>query len=230
MEQVAWETEQVSAEEFDAIEAALASAESRLNCSPQREREEVLLRKIISGGQTGADRAGLEAGRALGLETGGTAPKGFQTSAGKDRALATTFGLKELELPQGRSVAQQYVARSMKNVDDADATVAFRLHASIGTDKTIGYCKTGKWCDYTKLLMETAVPHRPLLIIYSLSEEERDLNIYRLQQFVQEHAVRVLNVAGHRADSKMPLFGRQVKDLLVSALDGSVTNRIKLGA
>ena len=33
------------------------------------------LRKIISGGQTGVDRAGLEAGKKLNLETGGTAPK-----------------------------------------------------------------------------------------------------------------------------------------------------------
>ena len=38
--------------------------------------------RIISGGQTGADRAGLEAGRLLGVATGGTAPDNFLTEHG----------------------------------------------------------------------------------------------------------------------------------------------------
>jgi hypothetical protein len=38
--------------------------------------------RIISGGQTGADRAGLEAGRLLGVATGGTAPNNFLTEQG----------------------------------------------------------------------------------------------------------------------------------------------------
>lgn len=35
-----------------------------------------MLRKIVSGGQTGADRAGLDAALELGLELGGWCPKG----------------------------------------------------------------------------------------------------------------------------------------------------------
>jgi len=42
------------------------------------------------------------------------------------------------------SYAQVYVMRSMRNVDDSDATIAFRLEPSIGTDKTLGYCLTKK--------------------------------------------------------------------------------------
>jgi len=38
--------------------------------------------KIISGGQTGADQGGLNAGLLLGIETGGTAPPRFMTDAG----------------------------------------------------------------------------------------------------------------------------------------------------
>ncbi len=38
--------------------------------------------RIISGGQTGADRAGLEAGKLLGVATGGTAPANFLTENG----------------------------------------------------------------------------------------------------------------------------------------------------
>jgi hypothetical protein len=35
--------------------------------------------RVISGGQTGVDRIGLQAAVAMGLETGGTAPKGYMT-------------------------------------------------------------------------------------------------------------------------------------------------------
>ncbi|MFZ8324119.1 YpsA SLOG family protein, partial [Staphylococcus aureus] len=40
------------------------------------------LKKVISGGQTGADQAGLRAGKAAGLETGGMVPKGCLTDDG----------------------------------------------------------------------------------------------------------------------------------------------------
>ena len=36
-----------------------------------------MLRKVISGGQTGADRAGLQAAKSSGIKTGGYMPKGF---------------------------------------------------------------------------------------------------------------------------------------------------------
>jgi RNA polymerase sigma factor (sigma-70 family) len=41
-----------------------------------------MVRKVISGGQTGADQAGLFAAEAFGIETGGWMPKGFLTLAG----------------------------------------------------------------------------------------------------------------------------------------------------
>src|SRR6266851_2564588 len=43
--------------------------------------------KVISGGQTGADRAGLDAAAALGLPTGGHAPAGIWTESGADPSL-----------------------------------------------------------------------------------------------------------------------------------------------
>ena len=46
-----------------------------------------MIKKIISGGQTGADRGGLLAGRHLGIETGGTAPPDFITEVGVDDSL-----------------------------------------------------------------------------------------------------------------------------------------------
>ena len=56
-----------------------------------------LLRMVISGGQSGADRAALEAARDLGINTGGWAPESFKTTSGTDLSLRDTFKLKELK-------------------------------------------------------------------------------------------------------------------------------------
>jgi Circularly permutated YpsA SLOG family len=42
-------------------------------------RQTMLLKKIISGGQTGADQAGLRTAKRLGIETGGWMPQGWRT-------------------------------------------------------------------------------------------------------------------------------------------------------
>ena len=57
---------------------------------------------VISGGQSGADRAGLEAARIVGVQTGGTAPSGFATSEGAKLDLGTVYGLKELPAARTR--------------------------------------------------------------------------------------------------------------------------------
>lgn len=90
------------------------------------------LRKIISGGQTGADRTGLECARELGLETGGTATKGYRTENGPDLSLKD-FGLVEDDSPY-------YPPRTIKNVKDADATVLFGDPHSSGSRLTIKTC------------------------------------------------------------------------------------------
>lgn len=82
------------------------------------------LRKVISGGQTGADRTGLECAKALGLETGGTAPKGWRTDEGPDPSLKD-FGLIE-------SSSANYPPRTEQNVKDADITVWFGKTTSPG--------------------------------------------------------------------------------------------------
>jgi hypothetical protein len=75
--------------------------------------------KIISGGQTGADRGGLEAARKSGLQTGGTAPRGYRTEEGDDLSLKD-FG------------------RTRQNVLDADATLIFATQPdSAGTRLTL---------------------------------------------------------------------------------------------
>lgn len=80
--------------------------------------------KIISGGQTGADRAGLEIGKELGLETGGWMPKGFLAQDGYHPEFAQLYGIQEHESPK-------YGPRTYCNVRDSDGTV--RIASDFGS-------------------------------------------------------------------------------------------------
>jgi len=75
------------------------------------------LKKIISGGQTGADKEALIQAKNIGLETGGTAPKGYRTEIGVDPTLKD-FGLVE-------SPYYDYAPRTKQNVADGEATIWF---------------------------------------------------------------------------------------------------------
>jgi len=92
--------------------------------------------KIISGGQTGVDRIGLEAARARGFETGGTAPRGYLTEAGPDYSLRS-FGLVE-------DTSASYLPRTLKNVIDSDGTVLFGDMTSTGSHLTVQYCRSNR--------------------------------------------------------------------------------------
>jgi len=85
--------------------------------------------KIISGGQTGVDRIGLEVGKELGIETGGVAPKGYRTEKGPDTSLKE-FGLTE-------DASSGYTSRTLKNLKTADGTVLFGDMKSPGSKQTI---------------------------------------------------------------------------------------------
>lgn len=181
---------------------------------------EIPLKKIISGGQTGADRGALEAGYELGFETGGTAPLNYYTSKGKSPELGYKFHLKELELKATQSkisYEKMYIQRSMKNIDDSDATIAFRLYDSAGTDKSIGYCLTKKW-EKVNSKVHIFKPYRPILIITDISLENTQSNTNKMLSFLFEHNVRTLNVCGHRDDSVNNSFTLAVKDSLINAL------------
>lgn len=176
-----------------------------------------VLRRVVSGGQTGADRAALEAARAVGLQTGGWILRGFLTSDGPRPELGTVFGLRELagnvDRSLSSSVARAYVERSKRNVDDSDATIAIRLCASRGTDRTIGYAQTRRWQDGV-IDNETSSAYRPCLVITSLD----DANVDAIVDFVARHRVRTLNVAGHRASTVSVVnFSDRVQRLLTTA-------------
>ena len=71
-----------------------------------------MVEKIISGGQSGADRAGRRAAKAYGITTGGAMPKGFLTEDGPRPDYAELYGA--VELPPA-----SYPERTRRNVADA---------------------------------------------------------------------------------------------------------------
>ena len=132
----------------------------------------MMLTKIISGGQTGADRAALDAGIESGFPIGGSCPAGRMA---EDGPIDLTYPLEEIE--------GGYESRTRKNVEDSGGTVVFfggYLHG--GTEKTAAFCK------------ELAKP-------YTLIDIELipvDAAVDEVLSFVADHKIRVLNVAGPR--------------------------------
>ena len=149
-----------------------------------------MVRKIVSGGQTGADRGGLVAGQCLGLETGGTAPPNFMTELGTCLKLRDTFGLVEGEYDQ-----KVYPKRTRKNVEDSDGTLLMGNVNSPGSRLTLRYCN-----ELSKPYIENPSP-------------------FVLRLWLKNHSIEVLNVAGNR-ESKTPGIEEATSVLLLSSLGG----------
>lgn len=87
------------------------------------------LSKIISGGQTGVDRGALDAALVAGFACGGWCPsnRGAEDGEIPERyplmLLPPINAFEASEDPSARRVAEQYKARTLKNVQDSDGTV-----------------------------------------------------------------------------------------------------------
>ena len=74
------------------------------------------LERVISGGQTGADRAALVVAKAAGIATGGWMPKGFRAHDGERPEFAALYGMSE-------HASHRYPPRTALNVKEADVTL-----------------------------------------------------------------------------------------------------------
>ncbi len=74
------------------------------------------LEKIISGGQTGVDQAGLRAAKISGFKTGGMVPRKCLTEDGPNLDLISIYGCHE-------SKSDTYPPRTFDNVKNSDATM-----------------------------------------------------------------------------------------------------------
>jgi predicted Rossmann-fold nucleotide-binding protein len=95
-----------------------------------------MIRKIISGGQTGADRAGLDFAIEAGLEHGGYVPRGRKAEDGR---IDDRYNL--IELSTG-----SYPARTRRNIEKSDGTVIFSLERTLsgGNQADSGTCQQAR--------------------------------------------------------------------------------------
>jgi hypothetical protein len=129
--------------------------------------------KIISGGQTGVDRAALDVAMKHRVDCGGWCPAGRLDELGK---IPDGYPVQELE-------KGSFAERTMRNVSDSDGTViVYRNELGGGTEFTLECCKQ---------------LNRPHLLIDAaqLSPEEASR---RIAEFVGEHHIETLNIAGPR--------------------------------
>jgi hypothetical protein len=153
------------------------------------------LETIISGGQTGADRAGWDVALELGLAIGGWVPRGRRAEDGE---VPTRYGgLRETD-------TDVYRERTEKNVAEADATVVFSFGPPTG-----GSGMTAEWARRQG---------KPLLVL-DLGGGDEDGTAGRLRDWLTREQVRVLNVAGPRASGE-PRIGDAVARVLHRALGG----------
>ena len=102
-----------------------------------------IVERIVSGGQSGVDRAALDVARELGYPTGGWCPKGRRAEDGP-----IDDGYPLIETPSDR-----YVQRTRWNVRDSDGTlILLRGAAEGGTRITIEFAHkkgpTGLGCRF----------------------------------------------------------------------------------
>jgi hypothetical protein len=129
-----------------------------------------LIRKIVSGGQTGVDRAALDVALTLGMPCGGWCPRGRRA---EDGAIPARYPLQE-------TGSQDYAERTRRNVIDSDGTLILTLgEPHGGTRLTVQLAeKTGS----------------PYLVI----DLEKPLMSEKVHNWIRRNHIAVLNVAGPR--------------------------------
>jgi hypothetical protein len=165
-----------------------------------RAREDLPIIKIISGGQTGVDEAGLLVGRDLGIETGGSAPEGWLREGGADRETLEGFGLQQYREHKGGKInaAKAYRERTIDNVQKSDGTILIAENPdSPGSKLTREVAKREG-----KPFLEITDPDR-----YDPEE---------LLQWVKDNGIEVLNVAGNREKASRGI-GTRARNLLGAA-------------
>lgn len=139
-----------------------------------------MLRKVVSGGQTGVDRAALDAALEDGMETGGWCPLGRRAEDGE---ISREYQLVETE-------SASYSRRTKLNVRDSDGTLVLNMgKIDGGTAETVKHAeRMGKPCPIVAL--------------------DQAADTSSVNAWLSRHNVRVLNVAGPR-ESRRPGIYRE---------------------
>jgi hypothetical protein len=147
-----------------------------------------MISKIISGGQTGVDKAALDVAMVLGIPHGGWIPKGRKTENG---ALPDKYQLKEMP-------TSSYAKRTEQNVIDSEGTLIISLGPLTGG---------------SELTHKTAMLHdRPCLHI-ALGTSNTLQAVKTIRSWIVHHGIEILNIAGPRASENPEIYDLTTKTL-----------------
>ena len=154
--------------------------------------------RLISGGQSGVDRAGLDAAIAKDVEHGGLCPKGRKA---EDGPIDAKYNLTE-------TISSSYLPRTEKNVENSDVTFIFVYgNATGGSARTVGFC----------------IEHNKPYIVINLDVPE-PLSSFsdRLADYIEDMDENlIINIAGSR-ESKAPgiyEITRKILETLIEDVD-----------
>lgn len=166
--------------------------------------------KIISGGQTGVDTLGLQIAKKLGIETGGTAPKGFLRERGIDNDDIKSYGLVEVtdkqqaEYTTKTGKSDPWTARTELNVRNSDGTVYF------------GNARTD--AGYRATFRSAQEYNKPLL--YNPTAQE-------LKEWIEKNNIKTLNIAGNRGSRLNKEDIKRISDIIEQALTSNIQDQNK---
>jgi hypothetical protein len=130
--------------------------------------------RIVSGAQTGADRAALDFAISHGIPHGGWCPKGRRAEDGR---IPPHYQLTE-------TPSKDYEQRTRWNVRDSDATLIISLSPTLGGGSA-----------YTRRCAEQL--DQPCLHVHPGNDDPKTI-----KDFLERHRVKTLNVAGPRASTE----------------------------
>ena len=152
----------------------------------------IMIKKIISGGQTGADQAALDAAIKAAIPHGGWVPKGRLTEAGR---LPDRYLLREMP-------TKGYSARTEQNVIDSDGTLI------------ISHGPLSGGSEYTR---EMALKHHKPNLHIDLNDIDECSAATSAYEWIRKKRIKTLNVAGPRARED-PLIYQDTMDLMIKVL------------
>lgn len=155
--------------------------------------------KIISGGQTGVDRAALDVALKHHIKCGGWCPA---SRTDEDGEIPDRYPVKELKKGGNEE-------RTEQNVLDSDGTIIIYFHElSGGTAHTVGCC------------IQDRQPHRLIDAAKYSPEDAATLMV----AFVVDHDVEILNIAGPRASewTGAYAYASRAVDVFVSRVRGRI--------
>jgi hypothetical protein len=141
----------------------------------------MMIKKIISGGQTGADRAALDVAIKLNIPHGGWIPKGRKT---EDGILPDKYQLKEMP-------TRSYPKRTEQNILDSDGTLII---------------SHGKLSGGSALTRKLAKNHDRPWIHTDMDQMPISDAAEMVKSWIERNDIRVLNVAGARASKDTEIY------------------------